>query len=123
MSAGTMRIMRTMMLEVLRQDYIRTAWSKGLRERMIILRHVIRNALIPVVTVIGLQVPIIIGGSVIIENLFALPGLGRLAVNALIDRDYPVVSGVNLIFSSLVLALNLIVDILYAFLDPRVQHG
>ena len=123
MSAGTMRIMRTMMLEVLRQDYIRTAWSKGLRERMIILRHVIRNALIPVVTVIGLQVPIIIGGSVIIENLFALPGLGRLAVNALIDRDYPVVSGVNLIFSSLVLGLNLVVDILYAFLDPRVQHG
>ena len=83
----------------------------------------IRNALIPVVTVIGLQVPIIIGGSVIIENLFALPGLGRLAVNALIDRDYPVVSGVNLIFSSLVLGLNLVVDLLYAFLDPRVQHG
>ena len=123
MSAGTMRMMRTMMLEVLRQDYIRTAWSKGLRERMIILRHVIRNALIPVVTLIGMQVPIIIGGSVIIENLFALPGLGRLAVNALIDRDYPVVSGINLIFASLVMGLNLVVDILYAFLDPRVQHG
>jgi peptide/nickel transport system permease protein len=123
LSASTMRMTRTMMLEVLRQDYIRTAWSKGLRERMIILRHVIRNALIPVVTLIGMQVPIIIGGSVIIENLFALPGLGRLAVNALIDRDYPVVSGVNLIFASLVMALNLVVDILYAFLDPRVQHG
>ena len=93
MSASTMRMTRTMMLEVLRQDYIRTAWSKGLRERIIILRHVIRNALIPVITLIGMQIPIIIGGSVIIENLFALPGLGRLAVNALIDRDYPVVSG------------------------------
>ena len=123
MSASTMRMTRTMMLEVLRQDYIRTAWSKGLRERIIILRHVIRNAIIPVVTLIGMQVPIIIGGSVIIENLFALPGLGRLAVNALIDRDYPVVSGINLIFASLVMGLNLVVDILYGFLDPRVQHA
>ena len=122
MSAATMRMTRTMMLEVLRQDYIRTAWSKGLRERMIILRHVVRNGLIPVVTLIGLQLPIIISGAVIIENLFALPGLGRLAVNALIDRDYPVVSGVNLIFASVVMALNLVVDILYGFLDPRVQH-
>ena len=122
MSASTMRMTRTMMLEVLRQDYIRTAWSKGLRERIIILRHVIRNALIPVITLIGMQIPIIIGGSVIIENLFALPGLGRLAVNALIDRDYPVVSGINLIFASLVMGLNLVVDILYGFLDPRVQH-
>ena len=122
MSASTMRMTRTMMLEVLRQDFIRTAWSKGLRERVIILRHVIRNAIIPVVTLIGMQIPIIIGGSVIIENLFALPGLGRLAVNALIDRDYPVVSGINLIFGSLVMGLNLLVDLLYGFLDPRVQH-
>ena len=123
MSASTMRMTRTMMLEVLRQDFIRTAWSKGLRERVIILRHVIRNAIIPVVTLIGMQIPIIIGGSVIIENLFALPGLGRLAVNALIDRDYPVVSGINLIFGSLVMGLNLLVDLLYGFLDPRVQHA
>ena len=122
MSASTMRMTRTMMLEVLRQDYIRTAWSKGLRERTIILRHVIRNALIPVLTLIGLQLPILISGAVIIENLFALPGLGRLAVNALIDRDYPVVSGVNLIFSTVVMGLNLVVDVLYSVLDPRVQH-
>ena len=122
MSASTMRMTRTMMLEVLRQDYIRTAWSKGLRERTIILRHVIRNALIPVLTLIGLQLPILISGAVIIENLFALPGLGRLAVNALIDRDYPVVSGVNLIFSTVVMGLNLMVDVLYSVLDPRVQH-
>ena len=95
-SAATMRMTRTMMLEVLRQDYIRTAWSKGLKERVVIMRHAIKNALIPVVTLIGLQLPILVGGSVIMENIFNLPGLGRLMVNALNERDYPVVSGVNL---------------------------
>ena len=92
-----MRMTRTMMLEVLRQDYIRTAWSKGLRERVVVMRHAVKNALIPVVTLIGLQLPILIGGSVIMENIFSLPGLGRLMLTALEDRDYPVVSGVNLV--------------------------
>ncbi|MDE0230640.1 MAG: ABC transporter permease, partial [Spirochaetaceae bacterium] len=89
LAASTMRMTRTMMLEVLRQDYIRTAWAKGLRERLVILRHVIKNALIPVVTLVGLQVPIIVGGSVIMEQMFAIPGLGRLMIDALFDRDYP----------------------------------
>ncbi len=93
MAAATMRLMRTMMLEVLRQDYIRTAWSKGLRERVVIIRHTVKNALIPVVSLIGLQLPILVGGAVIMEVIFNLPGLGRLMVTALEDRNYPVVSG------------------------------
>ena len=88
-AAATMRMTRTMMLEVLRQDYIRTAWAKGLRERVVVMRHAVKNALIPVVTLIGLQLPILIGGSVIMENIFNLPGLGRLMLVALMDRDYP----------------------------------
>ena len=97
-AAATMRITRTMMLEVLRQDYVRTAWSKGLRERVVIIRHTIKNALIPVITLIGLQLPILVGGAVIMENIFNLPGLGRLLLTALNERDYPMVSGVNLFF-------------------------
>ena len=121
-SAATMRMMRTMMLEVLRQDYIRTAWSKGLSERIVIIRHTIKNALIPVVTLIGLQLPILVGGAVIMENIFNLPGIGRLLVNALNDRDYPVVSGVNLFFASGVVLLNLLIDLIYPYLDPRVRY-
>ena len=121
-SAATMRMMRTMMLEVLRQDYIRTAWSKGLRERVVIIRHTIKNALIPVVTLIGLQLPILVGGAVIMENIFNLPGLGRLLVNALNDRDYPMVSGVNLFFATGVVLLNLLIDLIYPYLDPRVRY-
>ena len=103
-AAALMRLTRTMMLEVLRQDYIRTAWSKGLRERVVIIRHTIKNALIPVVTLIGLQLPILVGGSVIMENIFNLPGLGRLMLVALNDRDYPLVSGINLFFATAVIA-------------------
>ena len=121
-SASIMRLTRTMMLEVLRQDYIRTAWSKGLRERVIIVRHAIKNALIPVVTLIGLHFPLLVGGSVIIENIFALPGLGRLLLDALSDRDYPVVSGVNLLFATVVMGGNLLVDLIYPYLDPRVRY-
>ena len=121
-SAATMRMMRTMMLEVLRQDYIRTAWSKGLSERIVIIRHTIKNALIPVVTLIGLQLPILVGGAVIMENIFNLPGIGRLLVNALNDRDYPMVSGVNLFFASGVVLLNLLIDLIYPYLDPRVRY-
>ena len=122
LSATVMRMTRTMMLEVLRQDFIRTAWAKGLRERVIILRHVIRNALIPVVTLVGLQLPILVGGSLIMENMFALPGLGRLMLEALSSRDYPVVSGINLFFATAVMTINLFIDILYGYLDPRVQY-
>ena len=122
MSAGTMRMTRTMMLEVLRQDYIRTAWSKGLKERVVIMRHAIKNALMPIVTLIGMSLPILVGGSVIMENIFNLPGLGRLMLSALTDRDYPVVSGVNLFFGALVLANNLFIDMIYPYIDPRVRY-
>ena len=122
LAASTMRMTRTMMLEVLRQDYIRTAWAKGLREPIVILRHVIKNALIPVVTLVGLQIPIIVGGSVIMEQMFAIPGLGRLMIDALFDRDYPIISGINLFFAVAVMVINLLVDVLYAYLDPRVEY-
>ena len=121
LSASTMRTTRTMMLEVLRQDYIRTAWAKGLLERSVILRHAVKNAIIPVVTLVGMQLPILVGGSVIIENIFNLPGLGRL-MDALGDRDYPVVSAVNLFFATVVVFVNLLTDLLYASLDPRIRY-
>ena len=121
-SAATMRMMRTMMLEVLRQDYIRTAWSKGLRERVVVIRHTIKNALIPVVSLIGLQLPLLVGGAVIMENIFNLPGIGRLMLDALQDRDYPVVSGVNLVFATMVVGVNLMIDLIYPYLDPRVRY-
>ncbi|MBA7577617.1 Dipeptide transport system permease protein DppB [subsurface metagenome] len=122
MSGITMRMTRTMMLEVLRQDYIRTAWAKGLRERIVIFRHALKNALIPVVTIAGLQIPILIGGSVVLESIFNLPGMGRLLVVVIHQRDYTVISGINLIMSSVVLVTNLGVDLTYAFLDPRVLY-
>ena len=122
MAAATMRMTRTMMLEVLRQDYIRTAWSKGLRERIVVIRHAIKNALIPVVSLIGLQLPILIGGAVIMENIFNLPGLGRLMLTALTDRDYPVISGINMFFATVVVGINLLIDLVYAYLDPRVRY-
>ena len=122
MSAATMRMTRTTMLEVLRQDYVRTAWSKGLKERVVVMRHAIKNALIPVVTLVGIQLPLLVGGSVIMENIFNLPGLGRLMVTALNDRDYPVVSGVNLVFGAAVMGANLMIDLIYPYLDPRVRY-
>ena len=123
MAAATMRMTRTMMLEVLRQDYVRTAWAKGLKERVVIMRHAVKNALIPVVTLIGMQVPILVGGAVIMENIFNLPGLGRLLLTALNDRDYPVVSGVNLFFATMVVGVNLFIDLIYPYLDPRVRYS
>ena len=122
LAAITMRLTRTMMLEVLRQDYIRTAWAKGLKEKVIVLRHATKNALIPVLTLIGLQLPILVGGSVILENLFALPGLGRVLLLALQERDYPIVSGANLLFAGMVMTGNLLIDLIYPFLDPRVRY-
>ena len=123
LSAATMRMTRTTMLEVLRQDYIRTAWSKGLKERVVVIRHAVKNALIPVVTLIGLQLPILIGGSVIIENIFNLPGLGRLMLSSLRVRDYPAVSGLNLFFATVVIGVNLMIDLIYPYLDPRVRYS
>lgn len=122
MSGTTMRMTRTMMLEVLRQDYIRTAWAKGLRERVVIFRHALKNALIPVVTIIGMQLPILVGGSVIIETIFGLPGIGRYFIWALTQRDYPIVSAINLVIAIFVMLCNLGVDLIYAYLDPRVQY-
>ena len=122
MAAGTMRMTRTMMLEVLRQDYIRTARAKGLNQRVVVVRHAVKNALIPVITLVGMQFPLLIGGSVIIENIFNLPGLGRLLLTALSERDYPVVSGVNLFFAAGVMGINLLIDLMYPFLDPRVRY-
>ncbi len=122
MSGTTMRMTRTMMLEVLRQDYIRTAWSKGLKEGVIVSRHALKNTLIPVITIIGLQIPILVGGAVIIETIFGLPGIGRYFIEALFRRDYPVISSVNLIVAGVVMLCNLAVDIVYAYLDPRVQY-
>ena len=121
-AAGAMRLTRTMMLEVLRQDYIRTAWSKGLKERVVIVRHAVKNALIPVVSLIGLQLPILVGGSVIMENIFNLPGIGRLLLTALENRDYPVVSGINLFFGATVIGINLMIDLIYPFLDPTIRY-
>ena len=122
LSGVTMRMTRTMMLEVLRQDYIRTAWAKGLREWTIIVRHTLKNALIPVITIVGLQVPILIGGAVILEQIFVLPGVGRLMIDAINKRDYIVISGINVVLASFVLVNNLLVDLTYAYLDPRVQY-
>ena len=121
-SGMTMRMTRTMMLEVLRQDYIRTAWAKGLREIIVVIRHASKNALIPVVTLLGLQMPILIGGTAIIEQIFSLPGMGRLTVNALINKDEPVVMLTLLFFAVGMGLINLVVDLTYAYLDPRVRY-
>jgi len=117
-----MRIMRSALLDVLRQDYIRTAWSKGLGERTIVLRHALKNAMIPVISLIGLQMPLYIGGSVIIEAIFRLPGVGLFFFEALSKLDYPVVQSVNLIIAAMVVGLNLVIDLSYAFLDPRIRY-
>jgi peptide/nickel transport system permease protein len=122
LTGASMRMTRAMMLEVLRQDYTRTAWAKGLTERVIVLRHAMKNALIPVVTIIGMQLPMIVGGSVIIEQIFVLPGVGRLMLEALNQRDYPIVSGINLMLASFTIIINLIVDVTYGWLDPRIHY-
>jgi peptide/nickel transport system permease protein len=122
LSGTTMRMTRTMMLEVLRQDYIRTAWAKGLKERVVVIRHALRNALIPIVTVVGLQIPILVGGAVVIEQIFGLPGIGRLMLTVLSNRDYTMLSGINVILASFILVVNLAIDLTYAWLDPRIRY-
>jgi peptide/nickel transport system permease protein len=118
-----MRLTRGMLLEVLRQDYVRTAWAKGLRERVVVLKHSLKNALIPVVTVLGLQVAGIVGGAVIIEWIFGIPGMGQFLVDAIVQRDYPVIQGINLFLATAVIVLNLVIDLIYGFLDPRIRYG
>jgi peptide/nickel transport system permease protein len=113
---------RSSVLEIIRQDYIRTAWSKGLREWSIVMRHIMKNSLIPIVTLIGLQISIIFGGSVLIETVFNIPGVGRMMVSAVNTQDYPVVQGGALIIAAIVVTVNLIVDISYGWLDPRIRN-
>ena len=121
-AASIMRLTRAMLLEVLRQDYVRTAWAKGLRERGVVLKHALKNAVIPVVTVLGLQVASIAGGAVIIEWIFGLPGMGQFLVDAIVQRDYPVIQGINLLIVVIIVLTNLSVDLLYAVLDPRIRY-
>ena len=121
-SATIMRLTRAQLLEVLRQDYVRTAWAKGLRERVVVLKHSFKNAVIPVITVLGLQVSAILGGTVIFESIFGLPGMGRFLFDAINQRDYPVIQGVNLMIVTVVVTMNLIVDACYAILDPRIRY-
>jgi peptide/nickel transport system permease protein len=121
-AAGIMRLTRGMLLEVLRQDYVRTAWAKGLRERVVVLKHSLKNAIIPVVTVLGLQVAQIAGGAVIIETIFGLPGMGQFLVESIIQRDYPVIQGINLLVVVIIVGTNLLVDLTYAVLDPRIRY-
>jgi peptide/nickel transport system permease protein len=121
--AGAARIMRSSMLEIIRQDYIRTAWSKGLRERAVILRHCLKNSLIPIVTLAGISVGIIFGGSVLIETVFAIPGLGRLLVTSIFAQDYVVIQSGSLVIAVIIILTNLLVDISYGWLDPRIRYG
>jgi peptide/nickel transport system permease protein len=121
LSGVTMRMTRAMMLEVLRQDYIRTAWAKGLKEKVVILRHAVKNALIPVITLIGLYVPILVGGTVVIEQIFSLPGMGLLLFQAVLQRDYPIITGFMLVIGLFILLVNLLVDLSYGYLDPKVR--
>lgn len=122
MSGTTMRLTRARTIEVMSQDYIRTAWAKGLKEKAVVVTHALKNALIPVVTMSGLQVSTIFGGTVIIEKIFGLPGMGRLVLDATTNRDYPVISGVMLFMAVIVMVSNLVVDLIYAVLDPRIRY-
>ena len=123
LSGSMMRLTRAQMLEVLRQEYVRTARAKGLNEWGVVFRHALRNAVIPVVTLLGLQMGVLIGGAVVLENVFNLPGMGRYLLQSLNDRDYPVVQAVVLLFAMLIIFTNLFVDLLYAWLDPRIRYS
>jgi peptide/nickel transport system permease protein len=117
------RMSRSSMLDVLGREYVRTAEAKGLAEGRVRYRHALRNALIPVVTVAGVQLGYVVGGLVVVEDVFTLPGVGRLLLDAIFQRDYPVVQGVILLLAAIFMGLNLLVDLLYAVLDPRLRHG
>ena len=123
LAAVVARLTRSTLLEVLNQDYVRTAWAKGLREGVIIRRHAMKNSLIPVVTVVGLQLGNLLGSAIVTETIFALPGVGRLVIDSIFQRDFPLVQGVVLYLALIFLAINLLVDLLYAYLDPRIRYG
>ena len=116
------RMTRASMLEVLGQDYVRTAWAKGLSDRMVILRHALRNALLPVVTVIGLQLGLLLSGAILTETVFSWPGIGTWLLEGVLGRDYPIVQGGVMVVASVFVIVNLLVDLSYAFLDPRIQY-
>jgi peptide/nickel transport system permease protein len=122
LSALTMRLIRTTMLEVMRQDYIRTAWAKGLSETLVVLRHALKNALIPVITLLGIEVAAVISGAVILEQIFVLPGMGLLLIEAVSSRDYPLITGIFLVVGICVMLINLLVDLSYGLLDPKVKY-
>jgi peptide/nickel transport system permease protein len=122
LSAILMRQVRSSLLEVLRQDYITTAQAKGLRPRLVVMRHALRNSMIPVVTVIGLQVGLLFGGAIITESIFSIPGIGRWAVDSILQRDFPVVQAVSLVMAIGVLSANLVTDVAYAYIDPRIHY-
>jgi len=121
-SGGLMRFTRTAMLEVLRQDYVRTAHAKGLHERTVVIRHALKNALIPVVTIIGLSLPGIIAGSVVIETVYSIPGMGRYYVTSIGSLDFPVVQAINVVTAFVLLCSNLVVDVSYSWFDPRIRY-
>ena len=122
-AAILMRFVRAGLLEVLSSDYVRTARAKGVREQGVVLRHALRNALIPVVTVIGIQLALLLSGTVVVETVFSIRGIGRILVAAIFDRDYPIVQGVILLIAVIFVMANLVVDIVYTFLDPRIRYG
>jgi peptide/nickel transport system permease protein len=121
--SGSSRQTRSSLLEIMHQDYIRTAWSKGLRERVVVLKHALRNAIIPVITLAGVHLSILIGGEVIIEMVFNIPGMGRLLVTSIINQDYPYVECIVLLIASSIVLINLLVDLSYCWLDPRVRYN
>jgi len=122
LSGSLMRLTRAQMLEVLRQDFVRTATAKGLADRAVIVHHALKNAFIPILTLLGLQVSILVGGTVVLESIFVLPGMGRYLLEAVQYRDYPVIQALNLIFAVVIVLANLVVDLLYGWLDPRVRY-
>ncbi len=122
LSAATMRMTRSTVLEVLREDYVRTAWAKGLEGRIVVYKHALKNALIPVVTIVGGQLGTLLAGTVVVETIFALPGMGRLTVEAILFRDYPVVQTNVMLVATTLVTLNLLVDLTYAWLDPRIHY-
>jgi peptide/nickel transport system permease protein len=122
LSAATMRMTRSTVLEVLREDYVRTAWAKGLAGRMVVYKHALKNALIPVVTIVGGQLGVLLAGTVVVETIFALPGMGRLTVEAILYRDYPIVQTNVMLVAGTLVTLNLLVDLTYAYLDPRIRY-
>jgi len=121
--ASIMRLLRSQMLEVLRQDYVRTAWAKGLRERTVVMRHALKNAMIPVLTIAGLLVGALISGNVVLETMFSIPGMGLFTVTSIKQNDFPVVHAIVLIVAAAVVFTNLAVDLIYAWLDPRIHYG